>query len=340
MESKLEIKQLAESEISLWDKLAEVSPQSTVFHTLVWLKAIEKYTNTKLMLLVGLDNEEIFAAIPFFYKKAGGFLKRLFSPPYNTLVPYLGPVFPYSDQWKQSKWESRLTGFTKELDDYINSSIGPDCVCISTPTNLQDIRGFLWTGYSASPNYTYVGDIRDKSQVWQGFSRSVRRKIEKAESERIEISESGADGYRFITESFLKDLRDDGIRLDLSVNYFLDLYESLQSNHFRVFISTQNGNRIGGLVVVTYKDTASFWLGGVRANLKGTYPNLLLYWKAIEWASEHGYRYSDLLGADMAHISAFKSGFNFDLRTFYDLRKSTAKYRLFVNGVTKYLTKA
>ena len=340
MESKLEIRQLAESESSLWDKLVEASPQATVFHTLVWLKTIEKHTNTKLILLVGLDNEEVFAAIPFFYKKARGFLKRLFSPPYNTLVPYLGPIFPYSDKSKRSKWESRLIRFSRELDNHLNSTIRPDCICISTSTNLQDIRGFLWTGYVASPNFTYIGDISDKALTWEKLSSSIRRGIKKAEREGVEVAEGDIDGYRFTRESFMQDLQKDGITLNLSNEYFQDLYANLHPHRLKIFVSKRNGETIGGIAVTAFKDTVCYWLGGVRANLNGVYPNYLLLWKTIEWANSQGYRYFDLFGADVPSISLFKSGLNFELRTFYDLRRATAKYNIFVNGITKHIVKA
>lgn len=340
MEPKLEIRQLAESESAVWDKLVETSPQATIFHTLVWLKTVEKHTNTKLLLLVGFDNEEIFAAIPFFYKKQRGFLRRLFSPPYNTLVPYLGPIFPYSDNWKRTKWESRLTGFSKELDNHIKSTIKPDCVCISTSTTLQDIRGFLWTGYVASPNFTYIGDISDKQLVWEKLSSSFRRGIKKAEQEGIEIMEGDQDGYRFTTGSFMQDLQKDGITLNLSNGYFSDLYSNLPPNRLKILVSNYKGESIGGIAVTAFKDTICFWLGGVRANLNGIYPNYLLLWKTIEWASDKGYKYFDLFGADVPGISFFKSGLNFDLRTFYDLRRATTRYNFFVNDITKYVVKA
>jgi hypothetical protein len=333
MAHSFEIKELAD-DLTLWDRLVEASPQGTVFHKLAWLKTIEKHTNTKLTLIVSQDKEEIFAAIPFFYRKMRHILKRLFSPPYNMLIPYLGPIFPNSDKWKQSRWESRSVGFLRELDDYIRSKIGADCIFVST--NMQDIRGFLWTGYSASLNYTYIGDISDKSLIWQRFSASVRRGIKNAEKEGVEIIESDKDGYRFVTDSFLQDLIKDGVGLNISTDYFLDLYEGLPEN-FKVFVSTYKEKTIGGLVATVYKDTASFWLGGVRANLKGIYPNYFLLWKTIEWASDQGFRYFDLFGADVPHISSFKSGLNFNLMPFYDLRKSTTKYKIFVNNLTKHI---
>ena len=75
------------------------------------------------------------------------------------------------------------------------------------------------------------------------------------------------------------------------------------------------------------KDTVSLWPEGIQTNPKGIYPSYLLIWKTIEWASAQGYKYYDLIGAEIPNISFFKSSYNFDLRVYYNLKKSSTTFK-------------
>jgi hypothetical protein len=327
------IKEFAESD-EKWNKLMEVAPQSTVFHQIEWLRIMAKYTKTKLMLLVGLDGEEIFAALPLFYEeKYGGLLRKLSSPPYPTGDPYLGFVFPDSHRWNQSRWEHLLVNFQEQLEEYIRSKINPDSIFIATSPELTDVRPFLWSGYEAVPRFSYIGDIRDKDLTWDRFNKSTRRNILKAETSGAFIEEGGEREYDLVIDWMAERYREQNMAFDLSKGYLKELYERFHPTNLRVFLCNWDGEHVGGQVVLTYKNKYLFWLGGMRLKKEEIYPNFFLFWKLIEWGRERGLEYFDLLGANTSSISKFKSQFGFDLKVYFWLQKSNLRHRLASNMV-------
>ena len=79
---------------------------------------------------------------------------------------------------------------------------------------------------------------------------------------------------------------------------------------------------ITGIIVTTYRDKISIWVGATQTDLKGIYPVDLLQWKIIEWGNKNGYKYCEILGANMPSISYFKSRYNFDLEIYFYVRKA------------------
>lgn len=330
---KVRVEEFSEKD-ERWDKLMEVAPQSTIFHQFDWLRIMEKYTNTKLVCLVGLNGDEIFAAVPFFYEdRYGGFLRKLTSPPYPTGVPSLGFVFPNSHKLRQSRCEHLLVNFQEELERYMRSKIKPNSIFISTSPDLVDIRPFLWAGYSAIPRYTYIGDIRDGSLVWKKFNKTVRKNITKAEKSGIIIEEGGEREYNLIVELLEKRYRNQGMKFDLPRDYLREIYYRFHQKNLRIFVCNWKGERVGGLVVLVYKNKFLFWLGGVSLKMEETYPNYLLFWKLMEWARSRGLEYFDLIGANTPSINKFKSQFGFDLKVYFWLQKSTLRHKLALNTI-------
>jgi len=290
---------------------------------------MEKHTNTRLILLAGLDQDERFALIPFFYEERfGGLLRKLTSPPYPTGVPYLGPVFPHSDEWGTSRWETRVVDFQNSLQEYINSNIKPHSVVISTSTKLSDVRPFLWSGYDVLPRYTYIGDISLQSLVWEKFNSSTRRSINKAEKAALTIEQGDLKDYIYLINSLALRYEEQGKELDLPKDYLIDVFNRFYPLQLKVFVCRYEGDVIGGQVVLMHKDTIHFWLGGVRPKIEKINVNAFVCWKIIQWATEHQIKYFDLFGANTPSISSFKSQFGFDLKTFFWIRKSSFRHKI------------
>lgn len=81
------------------------------------------------------------------------------------------------------------------------------------------------------------------------------------------------------------------------------------------------GEQASGIIFFTYKDRVTIWAGATRSSLKGLYPVDLLQWRIIEFANRNGFKYCEILGANMPTISYFKSRYNFDLDIYYYVKK-------------------
>jgi hypothetical protein len=336
MTLKFDIRRLSEEDYGKWQQLVEKSSDSAVYHNIEWLKLAEKYTNTELFLLY-VSNNDTIGGIPLFYqRKFRSFLTVLMSPPYpsETLISNLGPIFEDHEEVKKHKRESRLRVFHDVLEEYIRTRIKPDDIRIYTTMNLVDMRPFQWLGYVVTPEYTYISDIRNREEIWKNFKREVRKSIMSAEDAGIKVEESGLDGYKFILESVYHRFREQGIGLNVSKQYLLELFRTFHPRNMRVFVAKDGDENLSGQVITTHKDKLSFWIGGVRANLRGVYPVDLLVWKIIEWAGKNGFRYCENVGANSPSICAFKSRYAFDLKPYYVVTRATLRYKFIKSMLT------
>jgi len=333
----VEVKELEEYIGKHWDRLIESSPQATAFHQFDWLKIMEKHTDSQLILLAGFDGEEIFAVVPFFYEeKFGGLFRKLTSPPYPTGVPYLGPVFPHSHRWGKSGWERKSIQFQKGLDKYIRSRVKPHVVSICTSTALRDVRPFLWSGYDALPRYTYISEVSPLSLAWSRVSSSTRRSIRRAEETISEFEQGDQEDYGFLIDSLERRYGEQGIQFDLSKDYLNDVYDQFSPSQLKVFVCRHSESIIGGLITLVYKDTISFWLGGVRPKNSKIDVNAFIFWKTLQWADQREIKYFDLLGANTPSISNFKSKLGFDLKTYFWVEKSSFLYKTATKVLSLY----
>jgi len=99
------------------------------------------------------------------------------------------------------------------------------------------------------------------------------------------------------------------------------LFNAFYPENLKVFIARLNGKPITGIIVTAYRDKLSIWVGATQVDLKGIYPVDLIQWKIIEWGNKNGYRYCEILGANMPSISYFKSRYNFDLELYFDIKR-------------------
>lgn len=319
--SEIEVRALKEDEYELWDDLVERSPHATVTHKLDWLKIIEKHTNSKLYLFAGYLGNEIVAAIPFFYRKRH-FIRTLSSPVDGAMIQNLGPIVPDYDTLKQDKREFYFREFQKGLDESINNGLKPNIISIATPPNLLDARPYVWNNYQVVPKYNYIKDIKDLDEVWEGFKKQLRKNIRNAEKAGLVVEEGGSEEYNFIIRSLSNRLDEQDVDFPTSKEYLIDLFNAFYPKNLKVFIARLNGEPITGIIATAYRDKLSIWVGATQVDLKGIYPVDLIQWKIIEWGNKNGYRYCEILGANMPSISYFKSRYNFDLEIYFNVKKA------------------
>jgi len=325
--SEIVIKVLQNGESGIWEDLIQRSPQATPVHTLEWLKIIEKHTQSKLYIFAGYLGNQIVAAIPFFYQKRG-FLKTFSSPIGSAMIQNLGPIIPDYDIIKQDKREYYFREFQKELDNYINKNFKPDSIVIITAPNLLDARPYIWNKYAVSPKYNYIKNIENLEGVWSGFKKQLRKNIESAKKVGITVDEGDFDDFKFIVERLSRRLDEQELSFPTSKEYLIDVYQRFFPDNLKIFVAKCQGNPITGIIVLAYKDKLSIWVGATQTELKGIYPVDLLQWNIIEWGNKNGYKFCEILGANMPSISYFKSRYNFDLEIYYSVKKSRGILRI------------
>ncbi len=325
--SEITIKVLSNDNFEIWDDLVQRAPQATLIHKLEWLKIIEKHSKSKLVLLGGYLGDQIIAAIPFFLSKKSR-VTTLSSPIGTAMIQNLGPIIPEYDIIKQDKREYYFREFQKELDFFINTHFKPRLIQIVTAPNLVDARPYIWTGYTVTPKYNYVKNIDNLNDVWTGLKKQLRKNIEGARKAGITINEGNLDDFTFVIHLLSDRLGDQELAFPTSREYLNEVFTSFYPENLKIFIAKMNNNTITGIIVLLFKNKITIWVGATQTGLKGVYPVDLLQWEIIEWGHKNGYKYCEILGANIPSISYFKSRYNFDLDIYFAAHKERGILRI------------
>jgi serine/alanine adding enzyme len=76
-------------------------------------------------------------------------------------------------------------------------------------------------------------------------------------------------------------------------NFFLNMLKEFPNN-LKIILAKYKTNVIGGKIIIAFKDTLYFIAQYSLREYNEFHPNNLLYWSAIEYASENGYEFCDM----------------------------------------------
>jgi hypothetical protein len=325
--SDTKLKVADEKDLEIWDKIVDSSNTGTIFHKLDWLRAVEKHTKSKLYPLIGYEGQEVVSLFPIFYKKRA-FVKMSFSPPPKCAIPYMGPVFRYLSD-RQTSVEKLHDNIINKTLCFLNNDLSSDYILIKTQTNLLDIRPFLWESLEAHPNYTYMVPIKTSVEsLFEGLSNEMRVHIRRAEkNKQLEIREGDISDFKALIRMTTNRYHQQGKSFGPSSEYLMKLYESFPEN-IDVIDLILDGQIVGGLILLKYRDVVSHWLAGITPATRVRGANELLHWWAIKKYKEKGYKYYELMGANTKHLCSFKAKFNPKVNVYFSLTKKNHKSRI------------
>ena len=160
-----------------WDWLVDNSTQGTVFSSFDWLMLYK--TNVVNFDLKGVyENGTLIGGIAFMVNRGDAYSGMF------PLTPYQGVmVAPQSNP--EMKYTTLLSIHNKVADAIAKSdkdSVGGSRK-IYNHYSFPDIRPFLWRGYTPDVKYTFVVDLTDMNEVWNGLEKDTRNVIRKADKE-------------------------------------------------------------------------------------------------------------------------------------------------------------
>jgi hypothetical protein len=317
---KLEVNVADGKEIEKWDNFVSMSPYGTIFHTLEWLKIVEKCSSAKLYPLIGLRGDEVIGLCPIFYLKRG-FLRMVFSPPPRTLIPNLGPlVLGVSSRGR--KIESTNMEFQEGIDLYVSGELRPDYLSIRFPLDWHDVRVFKWRGYDVEPLYTYFVDTsRGEEKLWNDFSSGLRREIGKIPA-NVTVRLGNEDDMHIVYDMMSQRYAEQNMAPSISKDYFDSLSKQFYNKNMKVFLALADNRVVSGLVLVFYGHTALFWFGLPKRTHNGHPINELIQWEAIKWCCRNGIREYDLVGANTPRLVKFKMKYSPSLALYFNVKRA------------------
>ncbi len=314
-----------------WDDLVANSYGGTLFHTQKWLECVETHTTTKilgrrypgkLILLVAREGAVIVALLPLFLYSGLG-IREVKSGSLDDATMYLGPVFMESGSLKPEKLQVRTMHLQKALDNYLKNELKTHLVTIRFSPSNTDARSFIWDGYDVEFAYTYIHNLEKGTEaIWLGFTKGLRKDINKAQKSGISIEQGGIEDAEFIYDKLAT--RD---RILHSKAFVLDIVRTFSPNNCSVFIARLNDKRLSGMILLNYADYVYGWIGVPKMEGEKLPVNELLLWEGIKWAHSKGYHAFENTGADAFTTFMFKRKFNPKLQPYFTITGSSFVFR-------------
>jgi len=335
--SEIKVKVADEEETKKWDSHIEKSPQGSIFHQYDFLKIMEKYSNSKLHLLIGYKGQQPIGLFPIFEISKGP-ISTVFSPPPYLLIPHLGPVLLNYETLNQRKIESLNNGFIEGCLNWINRNIRPKFIYILTVRNYTDVRPFQWNNFHVNPNFTYILDLNlGEEGLFNNFDSTRRTNIRKSSKDNIRVKVGGLEAVNFILE-LVKKRYEEQNKNCIDLAYFRDVYNMLPKNQISPYLAEVENEPIGGIVALKYKGNVYTWQGCAKPITTNLPFNDFVIWNIIKDSIKMGLKEFDLVGANTLRLCSYKSWFNPRLAEYYEIKKGTKIMNLFkkmYNGVLR-----
>jgi FemAB-related protein (PEP-CTERM system-associated) len=264
-----DIKILGSQDEGRWDDYVLHTPNSTIFHSVSWKKAIEEtYGHTSHYIYSKSSDGTLNGILPLFQVKNFFFRSRLISIPF---APY-GGVCSDNPTVGQGLIEGMLE---------IKKNIGAEyCEVRQRGTIKDDDNKKAQADYS-----TFVLDLtKGSGHIWDSMDRKVRNMIRKGEKNgliyHVDSSiNSVTDFYRIYCDSMS--------RLGTpahDIRFFQKVFK--YCNNCSIAKVDYKGSMISALFLLNFKNTMiSGWGASSTAHLKLS-PNNYIYWKSIELACD------------------------------------------------------
>lgn len=297
-----------------------------VFHAPEALAVVDEYTEGDLRLLAGFRGQEPVGLWPVFVRERWP-LRLVMSPPPGLSVPRLGPVvMPTSPKRrKRAKLNER---FVSGVMEAVDAGAHRTLFGMASHPAYGDPRPYVWSGLRVAPRFSYELDLRDRSsdEVLSSFTKNVRREIRKREELAVTVGAEDASLAARVCHDVERRYGEQGLTYSTPPAFSRDLVESL-AEHARVYTArAPNGDFLSGITVLYANDRARFWQGGTKADYRNVSVNALLHWEIIrdilhDPDLESVERY-DLGSVNNRRIARYKSNFNPDLTTHYEVKSN------------------
>ncbi len=304
---------------AIWDKFLDETPHGTIFHRWQMLKIVEKYSGYRLLPYGIYRGAELICVFPLYLRKYGG-MKLVFSPPPQTLIPYLSFVMgPTYGKLKQKRKEAYLAEVASEITGEIKK-LSPNYVKLLTEPCFDDIRPFQWQKYRVDVSYEYAIDLcKPLEEIRAGFDSTCKKNIKHCEGRDMTMKQSSdvETYFRVMRESF--DSR--GLNSYYKTGdpaYLKEILAAFPEN-IKLFFLYEGESIVGTHLICEYRGKFILWLGSATGHY-----NEYMLWELIKLEKSLGNKVFEIPDADTERVLPFKSKFNPGLELKFQMnRKDT-----------------
>jgi len=304
-----------------WNSLVDTWAGATPFHWYDALSVIADHAGADLHRLVGYHGGDAVGLFPVFeIRKVGQ--TAAFSPPPDLKVSYLGPVV--ADGVDERYHHAFVAGAT----DWIRSRLAPQYTHIRTSPGYDDPRPFDWNGYDLRARFTYLVDLdRDPDDLFDAFTSDVRKNVRTARDADCTVETVGTEGVEPIVSQVRERHEEQGLSYHVTPAFVSALVEALPDDSAFVYVCRQDGETLGGNIVLDAAGVVYGWQGVAKPDCDLPV-NDFVHWRVMTDAIERGTGAYDMVGANDRRLSRYKAKFAPTIRQYQAIEEATLPTRM------------
>jgi len=282
-----------------WDTFLQETPLGEYRQSTIWAQAKSTEGWKPLRVVLTVDGEMV-----------GGF-QILWRQSWRGRIGYVsgGPVV-LPGHPGLAEYATELLQKVARRERLRALAVQPPGLCKQMSARLAG-SGFLLEVSADVNEATCVVDLRDGFEaVERRMSRETRRCAKLAVNRGVTIREGGRDDLQTFFELMLSTCRRQGAEPNpANVRYFLALWDAARPGGcVRLFFATYENQPLAGYVCIIFGQTVSLWKKGWTSTEGRRYPNDLITYEVLKWASSTGYQFCDFCSLDKRMAIAMLSG--------------------------------
>jgi hypothetical protein len=253
------------------------------YHAGAWARVLAAAYGARPNYLALADGAgELEAVFPLMTSRGALSGRRLRSLP---VVPFAGPAGASLEA------EAALAGAACRVADERGATLTINTRTSGYEEHAPELR-------CTTLNPTWVTPLPDDAEAlrkgWKKTSNNLFRNIAKAEKAGVRVREGhGESDLRDFYRLYLATMRRHRSLPRAWRQMTLDQSMLGPSGVFRLFIAEHESRPVAAAIFHAFGDTVDLFYNGSDDSARDLRPNFALYWHAISWAIEHGYRRFD-----------------------------------------------
>jgi lipid II:glycine glycyltransferase (peptidoglycan interpeptide bridge formation enzyme) len=282
-----------------WDTLVERATGGHHVQTTSWAK-VKRTVGWRAVRIEVLRQGELVGGCQLLLRKIGGVGSVGFVP--------RGPVI--AEAAPPEVGAAALSGLeaAARSERVLYLKVQPPAGSEDMAATLRD-RGYSESAVETAPTATVLVDLqRDAEDILAGMRTNTRRNIRRGLRSGVVVRSGDGADITMLHELVRATAQRQGFAPYPERYYqaMWDLFSRRGQAH--LLVAEQAGMPLSAVLLIAFRHTVLYKIGGWSGEARETRPNELLHWEAIEWAKRAGHLWYDLEGIDLSAARAVVDG--------------------------------
>jgi lipid II:glycine glycyltransferase (peptidoglycan interpeptide bridge formation enzyme) len=282
-----------------WDALVERAPGGHHVQTTPWAE-VKRTVGWRAMRVEVKRRGELVGGLQLLLKRFGGLGSVGFVPRGPVIAEGAGAgiVHVVLDSLEAVARAERV----------LHLKVQPPAGSEETVATLRR-RGYRESAVETAPTATVLVDLdRERDEIFAGMRTNMRRNVRRALRSGV-VVRVGTDTDIGVLHELLRATSRRQSFAPYPEPYYRAMWDLFSpSGHAHLLVAERAGTPISAMLLIAFRDTALYKIGGWSGDARDARPNALMHWTAIEWSKHAGHRWYDLEGIDLGAARAIANG--------------------------------